>query len=121
MILSELIREQVFGATVMFGAGIAIAFMYQVLRCACRLSGCGRIAAGVLEMIFWVCAAAFVWKFLYYCTHGKLSMYVICAFASGVILWKICFCDIIYKICTFLETKWKTDKEHGKKEKKQSV
>ncbi len=121
MILTELIREQVLTATVMFGAGIAVTFLYQIFRCLCRLFLHRKIICGVLEIIFWIAAAAVTYKFLYYCAYGKISVHGICAFACGAILWKICFYDIIYKICTFLEMKWKSDREHGKKEKKQSI
>lgn len=121
MILTELIRDQILGVTVMFGAGIAVAFMYQMFRCFCRVAVSRKWAAAVLEIIFWIAAAYFTSRFLYYCAYGKLSVHTICGFACGALLWKVCFYDIIYKICTFLEKKFGIEKNHGKEETKQSV
>ena len=121
MILTELIRDQILGVTVMFGAGIGVAFMYQIFKCLCRLTVRKKWAAVVFEIIFWIAAACFTSRFLYYCAYGQLSAYVIGAFGCGALLWKLCFCDIIYKICAFLEQRFKIEGEHGKEEEKQSV
>lgn len=121
MILTELICDQVRGVTVMLGAGLAVAFMYQIFLRLCALTVRQGWMCAVLEIAFWAGAAAFTGKFLYYCAHGQISVHTICAFACGVILWKFCFYDIISSVCTFLETKFGMRKKHGKKEKKQSI
>ena len=121
MILTELICDQVRGVTVMLGAGLAVAFMYQIFLRLCALTVRQGWMCAVLEIAFWAGAAAFTGKFLYYCAHGQISVHTICAFACGVILWKFCFYDIISSVCTFFETKFGMRKKHGKKEKKQSI
>ncbi|MBP3385049.1 MAG: hypothetical protein J6M22_06265 [Firmicutes bacterium] len=121
MILTELICDQVRGVTVMFGAGIAVAFMYQLFLWVCSITVRRGWLEAILEIAFWAGAAAFAGKFLYYCAHGQISVHTICAFACGAILWKFCFYDIIYSVCTFFETKFGIRKKHGKKEKKQSI
>ena len=121
MILTELICDQVRGVTVMLGAGLAVAFMYQIFLRLCALTVRQGWMCAVLEIAFWAGAAAFTGKFLYYCAYGQISAHTICAFACGVILWKFCFYDIISSVCTFFETKFGMRKKHGKKEKKQSI
>jgi len=121
MIITELIRDQVLGVTVMFAAGIAVAFMYQIFSWVCSVSVQRKWLAALAEVAFWAGAAAFTGKFLYYCAYGKLSFHTICAFACGVLLWRLCFYDIIYKICAFFESKFGMKKEHGKEKTKQSV
>ena len=119
--LSELIRDQIVDTSVMFAAGIGVTFMYQIFGWACRVFIKRKPVAAAAEIAFWAGAAVFTGKFLYYCDYGQISGHTICAFAMGVILWKVCFCDIIYKICTFLEDKWDLKREHGKEETKQSI
>lgn len=121
MIMTELIADQIRGTSVMFGCGIAVAFMYQIFLWICGLTVRSGWAAAILEIAFWAGAAAFAGKFLYYCAHGQLSAHVICAFACGGLLWKLCFYDIIYKICAFFETKFGMRKKHGKEKKKQPI
>lgn len=121
MILTELIKEQILGVTVMFGAGIGIAAMYQIFRSICKFLIRKKYICGVLELMFWVAAAYFTSKFLYYCAYGRLSVHTMCAIAAGVLLWKVCFYDITYNTCELLATKWKMKKEHGKEETKQSI
>lgn len=121
MILTELIREQILGVTVMFGAGIGVAVLYQVFRSICRLLIKQTYICSAMELAFWIVAAYGTSKFLYYCAYGQLSVHTIGAFVAGVLLWKICFYDIINNICAFLEMKWNSKKEHGKEETKQSI
>ena len=121
MILTELICGQIKGVTVMFGAGLAVAFMYQLFLWIIGMMIRRRLVAAVLEIAFWAGAAAFTGKFLYYCAHGQISVHTICGFACGALLWKLCFYDIIYKICTLFETQIGIKKKNGEKEKKQSI
>lgn len=121
MMITELIRDQVTAVTVMFGAGICVAMLYQVFGCTIKRRA-GRAPLKILlEISFWAAAAFIASKFLYYCAYGKLSVHGAVAFALGALLWKLCFCDIIYKICAFFETRLKIEKDHGKEETKQSV
>lgn len=121
MILTELIRGQILDVTVMFGAGIGVAALYQIFRSICRLLITRKYIYGVLELVFWIMAAYGTSRFLYYCCYGQISVHTVCAFAAGVLLWKVCFYDIIYNIYAFLETKRKVKKEHGKEKTKQSI
>lgn len=121
MIITELIREQVFQVTVMTCAGIAVMALHRIFRLVCcrlRLSVKTEAAA---EILFWIPAAFIAYKYLYYCAFGEISFHAIGAFTIGVILWRILFCDIINHLWTNISKKQRVCGINGKKEKKQPI
>ena len=121
MILTELIREQAFQCAVMAGAGILVAIAYQVFKNTCGLFQMREVWQGIMEVAFWICAAAATSHFLYYCAYGRLSFHAAVSFAAGALLWKKFFCAIIDKIYTKLQIKQGIHNKNGEKEKKQPV
>lgn len=119
--LTDLIREQIFQFAVMTGAGIFVMIMYQIFRNTCSLIGAGPKNAAVLEILFWILAAAAASCFLYYCAYGRLSFHAAAAFAAGALLWKKLFCDIIDKIYMKLRIRQGIYNRYGEKEKKQPI
>ncbi len=121
MILTDLIREQAFQCAVMAGAGVFVMTVYQIFRNTCKVFSVKEVWRGILEISFWICAAAVVSHFLYYCAYGRLSFHAAAAFAGGALLWKKFFCAIIDKIYMKLQTKQGIHNKNGEKEKKQPV
>jgi len=121
MIITELIRQQVLQVTVMFGAGITVALFRQIMRLLCCSLKTGKVTYAVTELLFWIAAALWTAEFLDYCAHGALSLHSALGFAGGIILWQVCFCDIIDKIKRNSELRQKLRIKHGKEKKKQSV
>lgn len=119
--MTDLIREQILQVTVMFGAGISVAFLYQLLHVLIRLLPIGRGVQSLMEVGFWICAFWWTSQFLYYSAYGRLSVHAAAGFGVGVLLWKVCFYDIIDKIYINIKSRQGMNKNHGEKEKKQSV
>lgn len=42
----------------------------------------------LVELVFWIAAAATVSMFLYYCSYGKLTLHAAIGFAAGIAFWK---------------------------------
>lgn len=121
MILTELIREQAFQCSVMAGAGVFVMTLYQIFKNTCELVCLDRIRKGILEILFWVCAAVITSYFLYYCAYGRISFHSAVSFAGGALLWKKIFCDIIDKIYMKLHIRQGKHNKNGEKETKQPV
>lgn len=121
LILTDLIKEQVFQCAVMLGAGIAFMLFYQTGTAVCRILQPGKKLKWLLELVFWLTGAVMTAQFLYYCAYGRVSVHAIAAFTAGVLLWKVCFYDIINKVYFQRKTVRGLGKRYGKKEKKQSV
>lgn len=119
--MTDLIREQILQVTVMFGAGISVALLYQLFQVLTQLLPIGWILQYLLEIGFWVCAFWWTSQFLYYSAYGRLSVHAATGFGVGVLLWKVCFYDIIDKIYINIKSRQGMNKNHGEKEKKQSV
>lgn len=124
MVITELIKDQVFEAAIMFGAGIGLAALYQVWH---LLGNCifknerkqdtkkdeneehdnnkekkqkrreKRIIIGkaFFEIIFWLIAAFFTMKYLYYAAFGDISFHNFFALLLGALLWRKIFYDMI--------------------------
>jgi hypothetical protein len=121
MNFTELIREQAFQCIVMAAAGIFVMIFYQLFRNTCVLTGAGKIAAALSELVFWVLAAVAVSYFLYYCAYGRISFHAALSFAAGALLWKKFFCGIIDKIYMKLQIRQGIYNKYGEEEKKQPV
>lgn len=121
MIITDLIREQVFQCAVMAGGGVLVMTLYSIFRNTCGLFTMTEVVKGALEVCFWICAAVLTSHFLYYCAYGRLSFHAAVSFAGGALLWKKIFCAIIDKIYMNLKTKQGINNKDGEKEKKQPV
>lgn len=53
------------------------------------------IATAALELLFWLWAALFTDRFLYYAAYGDISFHNFSALVIGVLLWRRCFYDTI--------------------------
>lgn len=93
--ISRFIQDQVHEVLIMAAAGIAVMLFYEIISAIRRKSGCGKIMATILELLFWIFASFLTSAFLYACTFGKISIPAFCAFAVGALLWKKIFYGII--------------------------
>lgn len=119
--LTDLIKEQASQCLVMLGAGIAFMLFYQLCSFLCGQVKIHKWIRICLEICFWLAAAVITSQFLYYCAYGRISVHAVCAFAIGVLLWKKCFCGIIFPThCEGKRTRG-LRKRHGKKKKEQTI
>lgn len=95
MALTDLIKEQAGQCAVMFGAGIAFMFFYQLCSLASKRIALNKWLRAGIELIFWLAAAVMISQFLYYCAYGSLSLHTGVAFGAGALLWKKFFCGIM--------------------------
>lgn len=100
MVLTDLIKDQVFQSAIMFSAGLGFGMLYQVWE-ICRKALVhrakgARALSSVLEFAFWPLAAFFVWEFMYYAAYGDISFHNFLALALGALLWRKAFYDIVY-------------------------
>lgn len=113
MVITELIKEQAFEALIMFAAGIGLAALYQIWNLVGeyifknnktennqekkekRREKRIHIGKGIFEIIFWLIAAFFTIKYLYYAAFGDISFHNFFALLLGVLLWRKVFYDMI--------------------------
>lgn len=108
MVLTDLIKDQVFQSAIMFSAGLGFGMLYQVWEICRKAIVCRaalaqeshkrriRALSSVLEFAFWPLAAFFVWEFMYYAAYGDISFHNFLALALGALLWRKAFYDIVY-------------------------
>lgn len=95
MALTDLIKEQAGQCVVMFGAGIAFMFFFQLCSLASKRIALNKWLRAGIELIFWLATAVMISQFLYYCAYGSLSLHTGVAFGAGVLLWKKFFYGIM--------------------------
>lgn len=91
IILTDLIKTQIFETLVMLGCGMVIALLYGLFTRHIKIFIKNGIIAATYEILFWVFAGILTCQFLYYCSYGEISVHVICAFVCGVFLWNLLF------------------------------
>lgn len=89
MVLTELMRMQLYQVAIMLCGGIALGCLYDIKGWIYpKETGVG---GWVCEIIFWMLASYLTFEFLYYCAYGDLSFHSFCALAVGVLLWRKLF------------------------------
>ncbi|MFV0516722.1 MAG: spore cortex biosynthesis protein YabQ [Aminipila sp.] len=91
LVLTDLIKSQVFESLIMLGCGMVVALLYGLFKRRIKAGLKNNIVAAATEIIFWIFAAILTCQFLYYCSYGQLSTHVICSFICGVFLWNLLF------------------------------
>lgn len=91
LVLTDLIKTQIFESLVMLGCGMVIALLYGLFTKHIKIHMKNRIIAATYEILFWFFAGILTCQFLYYCSYGEISVHVICAFVCGVFLWNLLF------------------------------
>ncbi|QAT41778.1 spore cortex biosynthesis protein YabQ [Aminipila luticellarii] len=91
LILTDLIKTQIFESLVMLGCGMVVALLYGLFTRHIKVFIKKGFLAAVYEVLFWVFAGIVTCQFLYYCSYGAISIHVICAFVCGVFLWNLLF------------------------------
>ncbi len=100
MILSDLIKEQIFESIIMLMAGIGVGALYSLFvfckGIALPAGGSKRakltgLFAAAAEILFWIFAAVYITGFLGYAAYGELSIHAFLMMFCGVLLWKRLF------------------------------
>lgn len=103
MMFTELIISQAKTVGIMAAAGVMVETLWQLKVYAWnRISKTGGISPRaqkkqlytslmkyILDVIFWIMAAVTVSMFLYYSAYGKLSLYALMGFLTGLLFWKL--------------------------------
>ena len=115
MIITELIKNQVYECLIMLANGLFIGFLREIFICVkksvertCQKEQSDMAAStvrkkkrgmavlsAVSEIAFWILAGIITCAFLYYCCYGQLSFHNLCALCIGALLWKKIFYGII--------------------------
>lgn len=91
LVITNLIKTQIFESLVMFGCGMVIALLYGVFTRHIKIYIKNKIIAATYEVLFWFFSGILTCQFLYYCSYGEINVHSICAFVCGVFLWKFLF------------------------------
>lgn len=91
LVLTELIKTQIFETLVMIGCGMVIALLYGLFTRHIKLYIKNTIIAAIYELLFWIFAGILTCQFLYYSSYGQISIHEIGGFVCGVFLWNLLF------------------------------
>lgn len=70
--------------------GIMLRLIYQSINCLRQLISHSRLAMGVEDMIFWLCAALYVFVQIYHTSDGSIRWYFVLGLVFGA-----AFCTMI--------------------------
>ena len=93
-------QGQLFVQAVFFG--IAMLFVYDLLRIFRRVATHGTVWIAVEDMFFWVISAFVLFQFLYQEHDGKVRGFVILGMFLGMLLYGKSFSCIVVRTGTFL-------------------
>lgn len=92
-------QGQLFVQAVFFG--IAMLFVYDLLRIFRRVAIHGTVWIAVEDMFFWVLSAFILFQFLYQENDGKVRGFVILGMFLGMLLYGKSFSGIVVRFGTF--------------------
>lgn len=96
--MTDLIYEQVETIIVMGYCGMTSGLVADVFRLFIkRFIKQNPILRAMLKIFCCIIIAFMIGDFIFYCQNGKLTFLGLAAFATGPLLWRKFFCDIIYK------------------------
>lgn len=90
--MSELIQSQLTILGVMGSAGAAAGLVYDIFEAFAALRGWQRQKRWASEIFCFLCIGFLSGEFLYAADYGKVTFFSICAFGSGLWLYKKTFC-----------------------------
>ena len=93
-------QGQLFVQAVFFG--IAMLFVYDLLRIFRRVAIHGTVWIAVEDMFFWVISAFVLFQFLYQKNDGKVRGFVILGMFLGMLLYGKSFSSIVVHFGTFI-------------------
>lgn len=99
MILTDLIKRQMFECVVMFASGIGLGALYSLFVFCKNVAvssddGGKRIMVkltAALEIAFWIFAAVYITGFIGYAAFGALSVHGFLMMFLGALLWRRLF------------------------------
>ncbi len=98
IVLTELIILQAKAVFAMFCAGVIVETMWQLKNYAKSKVLLKNKNIIILEGMFWLITSVVFSKFLYYSTFGRITLYTVIGFLTGLLLWKKICCAIIKEV-----------------------
>jgi len=92
-----------FGSCVL--TGIAVIFMYDVLRIFRRIIIHGVVAVGVEDFFYWVACSFFVFHMIYIRNDGILRGFAILAIVLGMLVYNLTISNLLVKYISMILNK----------------
>lgn len=108
-------------------AGLLCGVCYDILRALRRITGAGRIVTGMLDLVFWLGAAALCAYTLLHISREPLRLYALLGCAGGMLLYLFGVSELLYvfmripyrALCKLGRAIAKKRHDHTENEKKQ--